>query len=60
MEEERRLMYVGITRAEEKLFLTFTRRRLIYGDYKYLMPSRFLDEIPKSLLEQHAKKRVCT
>lgn len=51
MEEERRLMYVGITRAEEHLFLTYTKRRLIYGDYKYFMPSRFIDEIPPSLLE---------
>ncbi|OGI02293.1 MAG: hypothetical protein A2Y25_10170, partial [Candidatus Melainabacteria bacterium GWF2_37_15] len=55
MEEERRLMYVGITRAEEKLFLTFAKRRLIYGDYKYLMPSRFLDEIPHSLLSTNTK-----
>ncbi len=51
MEEERRLMYVGITRAEERLFLTFTKRRLIYGDYKYFMPSRFIDEIPPALVE---------
>ena len=48
-------MYVGITRAEEKLFLTFAKRRLIYGDYKYLMPSRFLDEIPHSLLSTNTK-----
>ncbi len=52
LEEERRLMYVGITRAEEKLFLTFTKRRLIYGDYKYLMPSRFIDEIPSRLISE--------
>jgi len=54
MEEERRLMYVGITRAEEKLFLTFTKRRLIYGDYKYFTPSRFIDEIPPGLLSNKA------
>lgn len=59
MEEERRLMYVGITRAEEKLFLTYTKRRLIYGDYKYLMPSRFLDEIPPSLLINNKKPVGC-
>jgi DNA helicase-2/ATP-dependent DNA helicase PcrA len=51
MEEERRLMYVGITRAEERLFLSHAKRRLIYGDYKYFTPSRFLDEIPPQLLE---------
>jgi len=56
MEEERRLMYVGITRAEEQLFLTFTQRRLIYGDYKYFVPSRFIDEIPPSLLENISNK----
>ncbi len=56
MEEERRLMYVGITRAEERLFLTYTKRRLIYGDYKYFMPSRFLDEIPPGLMETPSDK----
>ncbi|MFH0702873.1 MAG: UvrD-helicase domain-containing protein [bacterium] len=50
MEEERRLMYVGVTRAEELLYLTYTKRRLIYGDYKYNIPSRFLKEIPQHLL----------
>jgi len=53
LEEERRLMYVGITRAEEKLFLSFTKRRLIYGDYKYLAPSRFIDEIPARLIAKN-------
>jgi len=51
MEEERRLMYVGVTRAEEHLYLTFAKRRLIYGDHKYFMPSRFLDEIPTHLIK---------
>lgn len=51
MEEERRLMYVGVTRAEDILYLTYAKRRLIYGDYKYYTPSRFLQEIPQSLLE---------
>ena len=58
MEEERRLMYVGITRAEEKLFLSYAKRRLIYGDYKYFMPSRFLDEIPPNLLSNVTKKQL--
>jgi len=51
MEEERRLMYVGVTRAEEHLYLTFAKRRLIYGDYKYFTPSRFLEEIPPHLIK---------
>jgi DNA helicase II / ATP-dependent DNA helicase PcrA len=50
MEEERRLMYVGVTRAKELLFLSYAKKRLIYGDYKYYTPSRFLGEIPQSLL----------
>lgn len=49
MEEERRLMYVGVTRAEDKLYLSYAKRRLIYGDYKYFTPSRFLREIPSHL-----------
>lgn len=51
MEEERRLMYVGITRAEEMLFLSYAKKRLIWGDYKYFTPSRFLSEIPPQLLD---------
>ncbi len=58
MEEERRLMYVGITRAEEKLFMTYAKRRLIYGDDKYPIPSRFIDEIPPTLIESKAEKPV--
>lgn len=50
MEEERRLMYVGVTRAEELLFMSYAKRRLIWGDYKYFTPSRFLREIPQNLL----------
>ena len=46
MEEERRLMYVGVTRAMERLFLTYARRRLIMGELRYAQPSRFLKEIP--------------
>ena len=50
MEEERRLMYVGVTRAEEKLYLTSAKRRQMWGEYKYYNPSRFIDEIPRQLL----------
>lgn len=51
MEEERRLMYVGVTRAEELLFMSYAKKRLLYGDYKYYTPSRFLREVPKHLVE---------
>ncbi len=50
MEEERRLMYVGVTRAKEKLFLTYARRRMVFGDLRYSTPSRFLREIPNDLM----------
>ena len=50
MEEERRLMYVGVTRAEEKLYLSSAKRRQMWGEYKYYNPSRFIDEIPRKLL----------
>jgi len=51
MEEERRLAYVGITRAEKKLYLTCARMRLLYGQTKSNAPSRFLKEIPEELKE---------
>ena len=50
LEEERRLCYVGMTRAREKLYLTHARRRRVYGDYQFNPPSRFLGEIPAHLL----------
>lgn len=51
LEEERRLMYVGVTRAEETLHLSSAKRRQVWGEYKYFNPSRFLEEIPQHLLE---------
>jgi len=51
MEEERRLCYVGITRAKEKLFLTCARGRQLFGATQANPPSRFLNEIPPSLTE---------
>ena len=45
LEEERRLAYVGMTRAMMRLFLTFARARRTYGSYNYAMPSRFLMEL---------------
>lgn len=50
MEEERRLMYVGVTRAMERLFLTYARRRMMMGELRYGQPSRFLSEIPQEHL----------
>jgi DNA helicase-2/ATP-dependent DNA helicase PcrA len=51
MEEERRLCYVGITRAREKLFLTFAKSRTLFGNTTYNRQSRFIDEIPEELLK---------
>lgn len=51
LEEERRLAYVGITRAEQELFLTCARMRTLFGRTAANAPSRFLQEIPKELLE---------
>lgn len=50
VEEERRLAYVGITRAKEKLYLTKTKSRMMYGSTSYFRPSRFISEIPETLL----------
>ncbi|HJP24835.1 MAG: UvrD-helicase domain-containing protein [Acidimicrobiales bacterium] len=50
LEEERRLAYVGITRARERLMLTHTWSRMLHGQTQYNPPSRFLDEIPSELL----------
>lgn len=51
MEEERRLAYVGITRAKRKLFLSYARSRLYFGTRSNNLPSRFIANIPESLLE---------
>ena len=51
LEEERRLCYVGITRAKENLFLTCSKQRTIFGSTSYNPVSRFLNEIPHELLE---------
>ena len=44
-------MYVGVTRAEEKLYITHARRRQMWGEYKYYNQSRFIEEIPANLIE---------
>ena len=51
LEEERRLCYVGMTRARERLVLTNAARRRIFGDYQSTSPSRFLGEVPQELVE---------
>jgi DNA helicase-2/ATP-dependent DNA helicase PcrA len=52
LEEERRLCYVGITRAMRDLYLTYARRRAVFGAQSYSLPSRFLSEIPPDLTDQ--------
>ncbi len=54
LEEERRLCYVGMTRAQQQLILTAAARRRLFGEYQPLEPSRFLDEIPAHLIEVQA------
>ena len=58
LEEERRLAYVGITRARERLYLTHAWSRTLYGATQYNPPSRFLDEIPERLVESIEQKRA--
>lgn len=57
LEEERRLAYVGITRAEQVLFLTNASSRLLYGKTNYNRPTRFLNEISSSLLDYQGLAR---
>lgn len=52
MEEERRLAYVGITRAEQRLYLTHATSRTLFGKSNWNMPSRFINEISEDLIEQ--------
>ena len=54
LEEERRLCYVGITRAREKLYLTFSERRLSREGYSTQIPSRFLGEIPQDICDYYS------
>jgi DNA helicase II / ATP-dependent DNA helicase PcrA len=51
LEEERRLCYVAITRAKERVFMTNARFRLYFGNIQANLPSRFLSEIPKELMD---------
>jgi DNA helicase-2/ATP-dependent DNA helicase PcrA len=54
LEEERRLAYVGVTRARKRLYLTYARRRSLHGGRGYNLPSRFLAEIPETLVERES------
>jgi DNA helicase-2/ATP-dependent DNA helicase PcrA len=57
-EEERRLCYVGITRAERRLYMTWTRERRLFGRAERNLPSRFVDELPAELVERHGGERT--
>jgi ATP-dependent DNA helicase UvrD/PcrA len=59
LEEERRLCYVGITRAKRELFVSYARMRALYGQRDWNLPSRFLDEIPAELtdIEQQESRK---
>ncbi len=52
VEEERRLCYVGMTRAKERLYLTAAESRFLWGGFRTMRPSRFLREIPRELIER--------
>ncbi len=56
LEEERRLCYVGITRAEQELMLTAARQRMIKGETRYEKPSRFLEELPEEFVERQEQE----
>ena len=51
LEEERRLMYVAVTRARQRLYLSFAQTRMLHGQTRYNLPSRFLDEVPEQLVK---------
>jgi DNA helicase-2/ATP-dependent DNA helicase PcrA len=53
-EEERRLCYVGITRARQRLYMTWARERSLFGRSERNLPSRFIDELPADLTERHS------
>ncbi|MCW6036963.1 DNA helicase PcrA [Spirulina subsalsa FACHB-351] len=56
LEEERRLCYVGITRAQEQLFLTYTQERRLWGYREPAVPSQFLAELPEELISTNVRK----
>ena len=58
MEEERRLCYVAITRAREKLYITCASQRMLYGRTTANLPSRFIEEIPEELIDRQGIRRA--
>lgn len=58
LEEERRLMYVAITRAKDKLFITSAKKRMLFGQENIAIPSRFIKEIDPSLIELEEKESI--
>ena len=58
LEEERRLMYVAITRAKDKLFITSAKKRMLFGQENIAVPSRFIKEIDPSLIEHEEKENM--
>ena len=58
LEEERRLMYVAITRARRRLYLTHAQTRMLHGQTRYHIPSRFLDELPEDSLQWLSPRRA--
>ena len=57
IEEERRLAYVGITRAEKELYISNATTRTVFGRTSSYLPSRFIDEIPAELVDSLRAKR---
>ena len=60
MEEERRLAYVGITRAMERLYLLYATSRVLYGAMQANLPSRFLSDIPEHLIDSRTRSQTAT
>lgn len=58
LEEERRLCYVAITRAEDKLYISYAASRFMYGEESYRTKSRFIDEIPEKLLQSNVESQL--
>ncbi len=58
LEEERRLMYVAVTRARQRLYISYAQSRMLHGQVRYGIPSRFLDEIPEELMKRLNDKPV--
>jgi DNA helicase-2/ATP-dependent DNA helicase PcrA len=55
LEEERRLAYVGLTRARQKVFVSFAANRRVYNQWQTSLPSRFIEELPEGAIERHSE-----